>query len=81
MRFAESLQLCTLADLDEIGMPLSAAHRLLVYFGKAAPGAAEAAPAPVGMLEEPNRMPEDPSGPALLEPEPVLNMSADEETT
>ena len=77
--FAESLQLCTLADLDEIGMPLSAAHRLLVHFCKAAPGAAEPVPAPpLAVLEEP--MPEDPSEPALLEPEPVLNMSADVET-
>ena len=77
-RFVESLQLCTLADLDEIGMPLPAAHRLLVHFGKAAPGAAEPVPAPVAVLEEP--MPEDPSEPALLEPEPVFNMSADVET-
>ena len=54
-------------------MPLPAAHRLLVHFGKAAPGAAaEPVPASVAVPEEP--MPEDPS-----EPKPVLAMSADVE--
>ena len=42
--FAEALQLSTLVDLDDIGMPPSAAQRVLAHFGKALPEGAELEP-------------------------------------
>ena len=42
--FAEALQLSTMADLDDIEMPPSAAQRVVAHFGKALPGGAELEP-------------------------------------
>ena len=41
---AEALQLSTMVDLDDIGMPPSAAQRVLAHFGKALPEGAEPEP-------------------------------------
>ena len=49
---AEALQLSTMVDLDDIGMPPSAAQRVLAHFGKAQPGGAE--PEPDTKVQDPH---------------------------
>ena len=67
--YAGALELCTVADLEEIGLPRFAAEQIAVHFGKFLPGSVE--PERAAALEEP--MPEDPSELDLSEPRLTCN--------